>query len=585
MKKVIALACVMVACAGAREAFGGLLYEPSSYAAQGNLILNLDGIRNVGALKAHDGAAAEWKDLTRTVNDVEFIAKEGDASAWVADGFHFAGGCYGKLKIQQAFGDTFTIQIVSDVKKSDNTSTWPTFIGNWNDAANIYCNGNDVHFKADYSTGLNTSTRAKLSTWGGRYLNAALEAASFKQILSEGDFATGWKTGSRDKTYSIGTPKWTIGSAGNGGTLNQSDLDRRYLVGTIKAIRVYNKVLSNAELATNRAIDEARFFTGIPVTNVVVATSVPGLEGNEASGVYAYDDSGYTFTAPLRLLKDGVSYACAGYTLECRNGTGWGPAQLFSAAAYAAADTNACVRLTWQWRATGGAAGVDLDPLFDNYVTNGLILHVDGIRNVGADKPHDNAASAWVDLVDGKIAPFYHDADDASAWRDDGYYFGGTSFAQFTAPMKGLTNTVTVQVVCDTFPAQLKRTVTWPNLVGCNDNDACNVYYNRSGQLTFKNANGGNVFIATDSWLGRYATAIRAGTTNYITQGTALAGAAVKETSQGNISANATVRIGSAGSTLSVRQDRWFTGVIKAVRIYSLRCPSTMVFSVFGSLR
>ena len=271
MKKLIVCSAMMATVA----AFAGLLYEPSSYVAQDKLILNLDGIRNVGALKAHDGAATEWKDVSRTVNDVEFIAKEGDASAWAADGYHFAGGCYGKLKIQQVFGDTFTIQIVSDVTRSDNTTSWPTFIGNWNDSANIYCNGNDVHFKADHSTGFDWTSRSKLSSWGGKYLNAALEAATFKQILSEGDFATGWKQGSRDKTYSIGSPKWTIGSAGAGGALNQSDLDNRYLVGTIKAIRVYNKILSNTELAANRAIDEARFFAGIPVTNVVVATAVP----------------------------------------------------------------------------------------------------------------------------------------------------------------------------------------------------------------------------------------------------------------------------------------------------------------------
>ena len=48
MKKKTALACFMAACAGARVALGGLLYEPSCYVAQGNLILNLDGIRNVG---------------------------------------------------------------------------------------------------------------------------------------------------------------------------------------------------------------------------------------------------------------------------------------------------------------------------------------------------------------------------------------------------------------------------------------------------------------------------------------------------------------------------------------------------------
>ena len=74
MKKEIALATIMAACMGARVACAGLLYEPSSYAAQGNLILNLDGTRNVGALKAHDGAATEWKDLSHTANNAVFIA-------------------------------------------------------------------------------------------------------------------------------------------------------------------------------------------------------------------------------------------------------------------------------------------------------------------------------------------------------------------------------------------------------------------------------------------------------------------------------------------------------------------------------
>ncbi len=531
--KRMALACFMATYAGARVAFGGLLYEPSCYVAQESLALNLDGIRNVGALKAHDGAATEWKDLSHTANNAVFIAKEGDASAWTADGYHFAGGCYGKLKSAQDFGDAVTVQIVADVTRSDSTTTWPTLFGNWNDRLNLYFSGDLVNFKADHSTGLGPETRARLANWEGKYLNAALDAAAYKQIVVQAaSFQTGWVEGSKSGKASVGSQQWSFGGAGNGGNFDQSGLDSRYLVGTIKAIRVYKKVLSNTELAANRAIDEARFFT-----------------------------------APQRMVKDGVSYVCAGYTLERRDGAAWGPAQQFAGTAYTSADTNACVRLTWQWRATGGVAGADLDPLFDDYVTDGLILHVDGIRNVGADKPHDNAASEWVDFVGGKVAPFYHDADDASAWREDGYYFGGTSYAQFTAQLAGLTNTVTVQVVCDTVPSQLKRTVTWPNLVGCNDWDSCNVYYNTSGQLTFKNAGGGNVYLSSDAWLGHYATAIRAGTTNYITQGTTLAGAVKKETAQGNIS-TVTVRIGSAGSTLDKRKDRWFTGVIKAVRIY-----------------
>ncbi|MBR3085205.1 MAG: hypothetical protein IKH04_02255, partial [Kiritimatiellae bacterium] len=42
----------------AGTSFAGLLYEPSNYAARGNLLLQLDGIRNVGMTKAHDSNAA-----------------------------------------------------------------------------------------------------------------------------------------------------------------------------------------------------------------------------------------------------------------------------------------------------------------------------------------------------------------------------------------------------------------------------------------------------------------------------------------------------------------------------------------------
>ena len=42
---------------GCSSAIAGLLYEPSNYAAQDNLVCNLDGIRNAGLLEAWDGSA------------------------------------------------------------------------------------------------------------------------------------------------------------------------------------------------------------------------------------------------------------------------------------------------------------------------------------------------------------------------------------------------------------------------------------------------------------------------------------------------------------------------------------------------
>ncbi len=576
------LGCALATCVGVQSTFAELLYEPSSYAAQDNIVVNLDGIRNAGLLKAHDNNAAEWKNIGRAANDATFTAKEGDTSGWVADGYHFAGAAFGKLKGKQNLGGSMTIQIVCDVRGSENSTSWPTFFGCPEDWVNIYYSNPSseiIHFKADAITGLSYTGRSALNNWGGRYLNAALDSSAHKQILVQSDsFQTGWKEGPGGTQGAPGSLNWYFGSCGS----SQSALDARYLVGTIKAIRVYNKVLSNTELAANRVIDEVRFFNGIPVTNVVVATAVAGLEGNEGSGVYAYDDAGYTFTAPQKATKDGVVYSCAGYTLETWNGTAWSAPVSYASCAYTATDTSAKVRLTWQWQRAHAAISTALDPLFDDYVTDGLIFHLDGIRNVGADKPHDFSSSEWIDLARGNVGSFQHDFADDSTWKDDGYYFGGRSFAQFFNGIPSLTNTVTVQVVCDVttnsllqFKLSRDPYVLWPNLVSSADNDQLNIFYDMNGnprnRLTFKNANGGNVNLANDAacdtWEGRYVTAIRNGTMNYIFQTTNIADAVTKAAASANIAVS-TMRVGGANSSLSSRNQRWFFGTIKAVRIY-----------------
>ena len=309
-----------------------------------------------------------------------------------------------------------TVQVVADVKGSENSSKWPTFFGCSEDWSNIYFSDKGkgiIHFKADAVTGLTSSNGSRANVTCGanvKYLNAALESSNYKQIITTADsFPTAdWRTGNGGTQSAPGSLNWFFGGCGT----TQSYLDDRYLVGTIKAIRVYNKVLSDAELAANREIDEVRFFAGIPVTNVVVATAVAGLEGNEGSGVYAYDEDGYTFSAPQKASLDGTVYVCAGYTLETWNGSAWSTPVSHASCSYTATDTTAKVRLTWQWQRAHADVPVALDPLFDDYVTEGLVLHLDGIRNAGADKPHDWSSSQWIDLVNGNVASIQHDEDD-----------------------------------------------------------------------------------------------------------------------------------------------------------------------------
>ncbi|MBQ6924011.1 MAG: hypothetical protein IJQ73_05160 [Kiritimatiellae bacterium] len=195
-----------------------------------------------------------------------------------------------------------------------------------------------------------------IKPWTGRHYYATALYDQGKSSVFETE--TGTVTAGTTTT-SVGARAFTIG----GRWLGTASDDARYLNGTIKAVRVYNKVLSGAELSQNRALDDARFFNGVPVTNVVVATAVAGLEGNEETGVYAFDAEGYTFSAPQKATLNGVNYTCTGCTLETWDGSDWGAPVPYESCSYPATDTSAKVRLIWQWQEDDASA-----PAGDAYI-------------------------------------------------------------------------------------------------------------------------------------------------------------------------------------------------------------------------
>ena len=100
----------------------------------------------------------------------------------------------------------------------------------------------------------------------------------------------------------------------------------------MKNFRLYDRVLSKAELEHNRRVDNARFYGILPVTNVVVASTHLFLPGNEASGRYQVQGA-YTFTAPETASDRGVDYVLDGYTIETWTDGEWGPAAKHEGAA------------------------------------------------------------------------------------------------------------------------------------------------------------------------------------------------------------------------------------------------------------
>ena len=181
---------------------------------------------------------------------------------------------------------------------------------------------------------------------------------------------------------------------GAGGTVSMIN-------GTIKFFRCYDRVLTEAELAWNRQVDNYRYF-GPPVTNVIVATTNPNLHGNEAEGPYEVSGA-YTFTAPASLTAKGITYTNDGYTVETWDGSAWANAVSYESSSYPYATSAGMVRLTWKWKPVRGLR-TTADYGFNDYSQAGLIWNYDGICNVGAWKSHSTNATTWVNLGSAGVA-------------------------------------------------------------------------------------------------------------------------------------------------------------------------------------
>jgi hypothetical protein len=161
----------------------------------------------------------------------------------------------------------------------------------------------------------------------------------------------------------------------------------------------------------------------------------------------------------------------------------------------------------------------------DDYVQNGLIAHYDGIRNVGADLPHDNNPSSWSNLVANtqgyavlkKMKGIGDNPPDHGSWTDKGYEFKGYSYFETQDSSLELGSNFTVQIVAEIDSLHYDDGVhDYHNIWGSQD-AKCSMFLDRAGinsiagsNLTFKvdvyNANGatGNRPNIT-LWDGRYA--------------------------------------------------------------------------------
>ena len=412
-------------------------YDADAYVQDG-LVLNYDGIRNVGIDQPHSTTTTTWVNLANPgTHDLSFYAKTSGATTnWLDNGYLFNNGTvFREMSSNLVVPGKQTTQVLMDATCANISSLGYVWFPGQVGSDNTYWQTWSVSIRDKntkqiwYNTHAYTTDRPKWNGTEFSYLTA-LANETYTAAFSGTEEPTSTPGRYPTKTDVV-FPSRTMGSWAIGGQPNGSDS----LNGSIKSFRLYYKVLATDELVWNRAVDNRRFFgtafSTIPATNAVIASAVVGLSiadvpATEPLGCYAVDAAGYTFTAPATTNVNGRTYACTGYTVETWDAaTGnWGAPVSQSGVLAAPVASGDRVRITWQWTAGDGIV-TRYTPA--DYVQNGLLLHYDGIRNAGADRPHSSAPAKWRNIAPGGGWDLNFHAKAGvtklGEWRADGYRF------------------------------------------------------------------------------------------------------------------------------------------------------------------
>ena len=518
------------------KARGATRWDVDSYVTD-SLIAHFDGIRNAGADKPHDPHAGNWANLVDGTNPFSFhYNKEYTASdnwyrgGWLGDAFNFGGQVYAYLDSAITLGSRFTVQVATTLKPGEqlcNNSTpkspYPAIFAASDDSFSIYFNNSQnntrtstITLKANNYNGLSTRATANLSS--GEYITAVIDTTGAKKTYFTTNTLLGAGT-ANSKNVAVGSYRYYLGGTSD---------NNHYLVGSVHSVRVYSKVLSDAELEQNRMVDEIRF-RGRGV-NVIVESSMPGIEATESNGLYTVNGT-HVFTAPSSVTdSEGREWTPSGYRLEIFDSFSntWSRAEFHAGASFAYTNCLARpkVRITWDWTMASGVLEYDASL----YVPNGLWLHFDAIRNEGLGRPHNSSATVWTNLsaiVGGEVFELVKSSKPAGAWKEKAYRFNGGSYQlmnqQFMPPKQS-----TVDIAVDmSFPEQVVNNYSCPCFFCGLYDDQYSIftrYDSMLDTLRFKtdNLTGGSARSAMPSWEGRHITALCDYTAQAIGDGTNL---------------------------------------------------------------
>ena len=471
-----------------------------------------DGIRNAGKTMPHADSPAKWRELA---SDESANITSNDNSHWTSDGYYFAVGpngterSYAYLHQLVSLGTVGTIEIACDTKASDQTAEWAKYLTfgytneGWNAsyengmAVQVYRKGDYLRLADDAWTG---NTYNDYGSWDYRANTTSPWDGKHAAFVVDTTDHRSYKLGVRDMVRPRAVVKempaafWIMGSTYYNGTTGNDQL-----VGTMKAVRAYSRVLSDAEISRHYSIDVWRFDGVVPISNAVEVVADPrGLSGREVAGVYF--PQGWTFMAGTA-IANGVEYSAVGYIVETKDVAGvWHVSESSDSATSWVAPSSALFasrRLTWKWRPVAGIVRAS-DYDVSDYVQDGLVLWFDGIRNAGLDAAHNSSATAWKELVSGGTAEMITHAN--SHWTDDGYYFclGPSDERSYARYLKfvSLGTVGTVEFSCDVNAADqaIDRGVEWPRYVGFNyvggstDNNMTIQSYKKENYIRFNSS-------------------------------------------------------------------------------------------------
>ena len=480
MKRLLLLTCV-VAVAAVNHA-GVKYWDNPDFKAfdvgdyvQDGLALNYDGIRNQGPNAPHDSTATTWVNLGSAGADYN-LEKKGNSTAsamWSRFGFVFDGKTFFGSSSKTTLPSAYEFESLVDAKHSEATDIGYVYFLTFTDPRSSGDAGWQRSSLGIRKKGTTFDQNVNGTTYKATLVFNTHYFTAFRPALLDESFT--YLTALANNTYScvftglnepagapgrsgLGTGRTQIGDntssyihLGGHGAENNNSTTAEGIVGTIKNVRYYSRVLSTAERTWNRVVDEARYFgrrASIPVTNVVVTVNIDGV----ADDHFALDAEGYTFTAPASRTVKGRRYVLNGYKLETWNGSGWGSESSHSGDTCTISDNTAKVRLTWQYARPEGEGYLVVYDVND-YVQDGLEWHYDGICNVGTNANHSLGTTTWVNLGTGgsarDLTPYKWRDGDQGEWDVDGYVFKGNSVYKFLSVPYTLPTTFTMQTLVD----------------------------------------------------------------------------------------------------------------------------------------